>query len=80
LPPDGLRGIEGAVVEPSANSSDQEEEPVRYAVRFNERAARDLEAAYVRFGELSSEAIANEWRDGFLDATARRAFAPAAVQ
>ena len=39
-----------------------------FAVRIGERALRDIDAAYVRFAEIASEAIAHEWRVSLLDA------------
>ena len=44
--------------------------PVSYVVRLRERASRDIDAAYVRFAEVASEIVAEEWREGLLDALA----------
>ena len=46
------------------------EEPVVYALRLQELAARDITAAYVRMAELVSVEIAEEWRDGLRNAIA----------
>lgn len=45
-------------------------EPTHYALRVHERALRDIDAARLRFTELVSEAVADEWLDGLRTAIA----------
>src|SRR5436853_3180747 len=47
-----------------------------YALRLQERAIRDITAAYVRMADLISLKVANEWRDGLRDAIAGLATNP----
>ena len=49
-------------------SNSEPDEPTTYALRLREYALRDINAAYVRFAEEVSEAVANEWRDGLMKA------------
>ena len=49
---------------------------VPYVLRLRERAVRDITAAYVRFAEVVSVAIADEWRDGLMDTIAGLATLP----
>lgn len=51
-------------------------EPRGYALRFQERALRDIDAAFVRLAELTSDEIADEWRDGLREAIAGLAASP----
>lgn len=58
--------------EPDAHS----EQPRIYALRLQERAVRDINIAYVRFAELVSADIADEWRVGIQEAIAGLATNP----
>jgi plasmid stabilization system protein ParE len=51
-------------------------EPQSYALRFQERALRDIDAAYVRLAELSSADIADRWLDELRDTIATLAETP----
>ena len=52
------------------------DEPTVYALRLREYAVRDINAAYVRFAEEVSEAVANEWHDGLMKAISELATMP----
>lgn len=47
-----------------------EERSSAYVLRFQERALRDIDVAFVRLAELSGENIADAWRDGLREAIA----------
>ena len=56
---------------------DREEAESRiYAIRLQERAVRDITAAYVRMEELVSLKVADDWRDGLKIAIAGLATNP----
>ena len=59
-----------------SNFTSEPSEPIQYAVRFRERATRDATAAFVRFAETVSEAVAKEWYDGMKQAAATLATFP----
>ena len=47
-----------------------------YALRLKERAVRDMDSAYIRFAELVSPEVADQWRDGLQNAIAGLAYNP----
>lgn len=59
----------------SAENSNSDE-PISYVLRLRERAVRDINAAYVCFAEMVSEAVADEWRDGLTETLAGLASLP----
>jgi plasmid stabilization system protein ParE len=50
--------------------------PLRYAIRLQERAVRDITAAYIRIEQLVTLEVADQWRDGLRAAVAGLAAAP----
>ena len=59
-----------------SNTEDRDEQPLTYALRFTERAQRDLDAATVYFAETASPEIAVTWREGLYEALASLATFP----
>ena len=59
-----------------SNTHGRPEQTLTYAVRFTERAQRDLDTATLHFAETASPEIAVAWRDGVYDALASLATFP----
>ncbi len=55
------------------------EETRTYALRFTERAQRDIDAATVHFAETSSPEVAIAWREGLYEALAFLTVSPSVV-
>ena len=53
-----------------------DEQPLHYALRFTERARRDIDAATVHIAESSSPELAIVWREGLYDTVASLATFP----
>lgn len=47
-----------------------------HALRFSRRALADIDAAHARFVEMVDQEVADDWKDGLLDAIARLATTP----
>lgn len=58
------------------NRADGDEQPRAYALRFTERAQRDLDAATYHFAVTASPEIAVSWREGLYTAMAALALYP----
>lgn len=54
----------------------KDEQPLNYALRFTERARRDIDAETVYIAETSSPEIAIVWREGLYDTVASLAILP----
>ena len=52
------------------------DQPLTYALRLHERAVRDINAAFVRFSELGSFDVADQWRDELREAISSLATNP----
>src|SRR5437773_1279768 len=59
-----------------SSEDDPDQQALTYAIRFTERAQRDLDAATVRFAETASVEIAVAWREGVYEALASLALFP----
>lgn len=72
-----MGGGEGSATDARQRMSEPDTDPpISYVIRLRERAVRDINTAYVRFAEVVSEAVANEWRDGLTEAIAGLAISP----
>lgn len=58
------------------SAPDEDAPPPNYALRFSSRALADIDEAYLRFAELASQSVADDWKDGLFDAVARLATVP----